>query len=191
MGKKGDTNRQKIVEAADRLFYRRGYNQTSFQDISDETGIPRGNFYYYFKTKDEILDAVIESRLNELVSWLEHCDTVTDDPREKLLLFTDILNNNEQDILQQGCPIGTLSSELAKDSTFLQEKSGQAFILFRDWAKAQFDALGIADSVSLAMDLLARMQGVTVLACAFKDQSFIRRSHQELRDWIVSKTMTG
>ena len=48
MGTKGEGNRQRIIEAADNLFYRRGYNQTSFQDISDATGIPRGNFYYYF-----------------------------------------------------------------------------------------------------------------------------------------------
>ena len=44
MGTKGTTNRQRIVEAADRLFYVRGYNQTSFSDISDATGLPRGNY---------------------------------------------------------------------------------------------------------------------------------------------------
>ena len=41
MGTKGEGNRQRIIEAADGLFYRRGYNQTSFQDISEATGIPR------------------------------------------------------------------------------------------------------------------------------------------------------
>ena len=52
MMKQQSTNsKEKIVLAADQLFYVRGYNQTSFSDIADETGIPRGNFYYYFKTK--------------------------------------------------------------------------------------------------------------------------------------------
>lgn len=51
MGRKGENNRQRIIDAAENLFYRRGYNQTSFQDISDATDIPRGNFYYYYKTK--------------------------------------------------------------------------------------------------------------------------------------------
>ena len=55
MGTKGENNRARIIEAADELFYKRGYNQTSFSDIADITGIPRGNFYYYFKTKEGIL----------------------------------------------------------------------------------------------------------------------------------------
>ena len=72
MGIKGEGNRQRIIDAANDLFYRRGYNQTSFQDISDATGIPRGNFYYYFKTKDEILDAVVSSRIAELADMLKN-----------------------------------------------------------------------------------------------------------------------
>ena len=74
MGTKGSANRQRIVEAADHLFYSRGYNQTSFSDISDETGIPRGNFYYYFKTKEDILAAVVESRLADFKQLLSHCE---------------------------------------------------------------------------------------------------------------------
>ena len=57
------TTRDHIVEAADRLFYRRGYEHTSFSDIADVVQISRGNFYYHFKSKDEILDAVITARL--------------------------------------------------------------------------------------------------------------------------------
>lgn len=57
------TTREQIVEAADRLFYEHGYARTSFADIAGAVQISRGNFYYHFKTKDEILDAVIALRL--------------------------------------------------------------------------------------------------------------------------------
>ena len=57
------TTRDHIVEAADRLFYRQGYEHTSFADIADAVQISRGNFYYHFESKDEILDAVIGARL--------------------------------------------------------------------------------------------------------------------------------
>ena len=189
MGTKGEGNRQRIIEAADSLFYKRGYNQTSFQDISEATGIPRGNFYYYFKTKDEILDAVVNSRVSELTAILGHAEAETDDPRERLMLFTNMLEYRRDDVLQSGCPIGSLSSELAKDEPALQEKSRQAFVLLRDWAKHQFDVLGCANADNLAMDLLAKLQGVSVIACAFKDVDYIKRSHQELKDWINSKTL--
>ncbi len=184
MGTKGEGNRQRIIDAADSLFYRRGYNQTSFQDISDATGIPRGNFYYYFKTKDEILEAVVNARIDEINVMLNRCESETDDPRERLLLFTNMLEYNSDAMLQSGCPIGTLSSELAKESGSLHDKSRQAFVQMRDWIRRQFESLGQANADELAMDLLARLQGTSVMACAFKDADFIARSHQELKDWI-------
>ena len=190
MGTKGEGNRQRIINAADSLFYRRGYNQTSFQDISDATGIPRGNFYYYFKTKDEILNAVVNTRITGLTTMLNQCEAKSDDPRERLLAFSNMLDDLSDDIIQSGCPIGSLTSELAKDEAELHEVARQAFTLLRDWLKQQFLALGLSHADDLAMDLLARLQGVTVMACAFKDKQFIQRSHGEIKDWIKSNTMS-
>ena len=59
----GSSTRGQIVEAADELFYSHGFGQTSFADIAAAVQISRGNFYYHFRTKDEILDAVIDKRL--------------------------------------------------------------------------------------------------------------------------------
>lgn len=189
MGRKGEGNRQRIIDVADNLFYRHGYNQTSFQDISDATGIPRGNFYYYFKTKDEILSAVVNARIAELSRMLKQCEDNSDDARERLLMFSNMLVNNCDDVLQSGCPIGTLNSELAKGDAMSHEKSRQVFVLFRNWLASQFSLLNLDNADDLAMDLLARLQGVTVLACAFKDEAFVQRSHQEIREWISSKTL--
>lgn len=60
-----------IVEAADRLFYQRGFEATSFADIAEALSLSRGNFYYHFKTKDEILAAVIARRLASTSAMLE------------------------------------------------------------------------------------------------------------------------
>ena len=189
MGTKGEGNRQRIIQAADGLFYRRGYNQTSFQDISEATGIPRGNFYYYFKTKEDILNAVVDSRIAELNTMLVQCESESDEARERLILFTDMLDRNREDVLQSGCPIGTLSSELAKDDPALHERARQAFSLLRDWIKKQFESVGVSSADELSMDLLARLQGAAVVACAFKDNDYITRSHQEIKDWINTKTL--
>lgn len=188
MGSKGEGNRQRIIDVSNDLFYRRGYNQTSFQDISDATGIPRGNFYYYFKTKDEILDAVVSSRIDELAEVLKNCETQADDARERLMLFSNMLQHNTDDILESGCQIGTLSSELAKDIPALQDKSREAFVLLRDWLQQQFEALNLNNATDLSMDLLSKLQGVSVLGCAFKDEAYIARSHLEIKDWIKVQT---
>lgn len=189
MGNKGENNRQRIVAAADLLFYRRGYNQTSFRDISEETGIPRGNFYYYFKTKEEILGAVVDARVKGFDDMLSQCENSTHDPRKRILCFTDMLSDLEDNVIQVGCPIGTLSSELAKDDECYHDVSRAVFVLIRKWLATQFGELGAADSDEKAMDLLARMQGITVMACAFDDRQFLRRSLTEIKAWINRQTL--
>ena len=184
MGSKGENNRQLIVEAADQLFYRRGYHQTSFRDIADATGIPRGNFYYYFKTKDEILNAVVEARVEVWGEMLQACEQGSDDPRQRLICVSNFLTKFEDNIVVNGCPIGTLCSELAKDEENLQEVSRAVFSLMRKWIAEQFAALNCSNADEKAMDMLARMQGVTVMASAFQDRDFIHRSLAELQNWI-------
>ncbi len=189
MGTKGDNNRARIVEAADQLFYKRGYNQTSFSDIADITGIPRGNFYYYFKTKDEILSAVVDARVKQYQAALNDCDKASDDPRERLLAFADMLSSNEDTIVESGCPIGTLCSELAKGNGTLQSKSREVFEVVRDWLAKQFAELGFDDADDRAMDMLARMQGVSVISSAFKDSAYLKRSINDLKVWINGLTL--
>lgn len=187
MGSKGDNNRHLIIEAADQLFYTRGYHQTSFRDISDATGIPRGNFYYYFKSKDDILNAVVESRVQVWTEILETCERDSSEPRQRIICFSKMLSKFEDSIVLNGCPIGTLSSELAKDEDDLQEISRAVFSLMRSWLTQQFSELNCSDADNKAMDMLARMQGITVMANAFSDRDFIHRSLSELQDWINSQ----
>ncbi len=188
MGNKGENNRQLIVETADQLFYKRGYHQTSFRDIADVTGIPRGNFYYYFKTKDDILNAVVEARLQTYGEILQACEQTASEPRQRLMHFSNMLANFEEDLVQFGCPIGTLCAELAKDRKDLKQVSRAVFVLMRDWLVEQFTALKCVKAEDKATDLLARMQGITVMASVFDDSAFIRRSLVELQEWINEQT---
>lgn len=190
MGSKGASNRQLIVDAADQLFYTRGYHQTSFRDISEATGIPRGNFYYYFKTKDEILNAVIDHRVQVFGDVLNACAKKSGDPRQRLICFSNILTDFEDNIISSGCPIGTLCSELVKSEEDLQEISRAVFTLVRGWLARQFAALNCSNADDKAMDMMARMQGITVMASAFDDHDFMRRSLKDLQAWINSQTLS-
>jgi TetR/AcrR family transcriptional regulator, transcriptional repressor for nem operon len=190
MGTKGENNRTRIIEAADQLFYKHGYNQTSFSDIADVTGIPRGNFYYYFKTKDDILAAVVEARIRQYQEALASCDIATENPAERLHAFLDIMAGSEGSVVDTGCPIGSLCVELAKDTEALQSKSREVFVLLRDWMSRQFEEIGLADAHDKAMDLLSRMQGIAVVACAFKDGAYLNRSVGDLKNWINSLALS-
>jgi AcrR family transcriptional regulator len=183
------TTRDYIVEAADRLFYRQGYEHTSFADIADVVRISRGNFYYHFKSKDEILDAVIAVRLARTRKMLEQWEIGGKEPADRIRSFIHILMANRADIKRYGCPVGTLCSELAKLNHGSQAEANRLFTLFRTWLCRQFTLLGRkADADALAMHLLARSQGVATLANAFQDEKFIKQEVKQLYDWLSSCT---
>jgi len=183
--RKGQEFRQHIVETANRLFYQRGYNQTSFSDIADAAEIPRGNFYYYFKTKDEILDAVVDYRLDGMRAMLAEWEASIPEPADRLKRYVQILLNEEQDILRYGCPMGSLTVELSKTQLVLQSRSQEMFALFFEWLKSQFQALGCGRaSRDNALHLLAATQGVSLIVNAFEDSAFLRKEAAHLKQWI-------
>jgi len=181
------TTRDHIIEAADRLFYRQGYEHTSFSDIADAVQISRGNFYYHFKSKDEILDAVIDTRVANTRKMLEQWEIEGERPADRIRSFIHILIANRADIKRYGCPVGTLCTELAKLNHASQAEANKLFALFRTWLRRQFTMLGReADADALAMHLLARSQGVAMLANAFHDEKFIRNEVKQMCDWLGS-----
>lgn len=183
------STRDYIVEAADRLFYRNGYEHTSFAAIADAVNISRGNFYYYFKTKDEILDAVIAVRLAATRGMLDTWERNASTPVERIRSFVHILITNRADIKQFGCPVGTLNLELVKLGHDARSDASSLFTLFRTWLRRQFTLLGCKDDADiLAMHVLAMSQGVATLAATFHDDKFIDREVQRMDDWLAELT---
>ena len=68
--KKGDLRRAQILDAAEKLFFEKGYDRTSVQDILDALGMSKGGFYHYFDAKDAVLRAVSERRAERRFSRL-------------------------------------------------------------------------------------------------------------------------
>lgn len=66
-----DVRRNEILDTAQRLFYSRGYGQTSVQDIIDEIGIAKGTFYHHFGSKSELLDALIARMVDQSMGFIE------------------------------------------------------------------------------------------------------------------------
>jgi len=179
------TTRDHIIEAADQLFYRQGFEHTSFSNIADAVQISRGNFYHHFKSKDEILDAVINVRLANTQMMLEKWEIEGKTPEDRIRNFINILIANKAKIKQYGCPVGTLCTELAKLNHASQSEANSLFTLFRTWLRRQFTLLGHeSDADELAMHLLARSQGVAMLANAFHDEKFIKNEVQQMNNWL-------
>lgn len=190
---KAISNRSRIIDAANALFYHRGYNQTSFHEIADATGIPKGNFYYYFRSKDDLLRAVIEDRIARIAVMLAEWDTLFPDPRARLVRYVQMLVANCDELMRYGCPLGSLNAELGKTQPALKAQAARLFDVLVEWLGRQFQGLGFneARARALALTMAARSQGVSVIANVYENEDFVREEAVALERWIASLTPTA
>lgn len=184
MGHKGQVLRQKIVAAADQLFYQQGYENTSFSDIAAAVEISRGNFYYHFKSKDEILSAVLDFRVTDYKKTLATWEKEYSDPKQRILLYLNVITANQDSIKKHGCPSGSLCTELAKVRHTMLQDANQIMSLSRDWLTLQFEQLGHTNASHLAMHLLARLQGISTITNVFEDNDFLCEEIKNLVQWL-------
>ena len=175
--------REHIVRAADELFYQQGFDHTSFADIAKAVNISRGNFYHHFKTKDDILDAVIKRRLDNTQQMLEQWEEGCASPEERIKCYMKILLTNWTKIKNYGCPVGTLCTELAKLNHGSKTLAKKVFTLFRSWLRRQFSLLGHGKEADvLALHVLAWSQGVATMGNAFNDHSYVKQEVARMCD---------
>jgi AcrR family transcriptional regulator len=177
-------NRTRLLQAAEKVTYRYGFGPAALADIAKNARVPLGNVYYYFKTKDEIGDAIIDLRVSRFRRLLRELNKA-DSPKERLCGFVQIKIKNRETLARSGCPVGTLCSELHKHGGAVAKKSTVLFAEALAWMEAQFKALGKgSDSRGLAVHLLSATQGVSVLAHTFHDPGMIAIEAARLKEWI-------
>lgn len=179
--------RQTIVQAADTLFYERGFEHTSFADIAEAVQISRGNFYYHFRTKDDILQAVIAARMERTRAMLAQWEEELNQPAQRIARFVEILIRNQNKIMRFGCPVGSLCMELTKLEHLAKPGADGILDLFRGWLVEQFSLMGRRrDADELALRLLAQTQGVALMAQTLNDATLIHREVDQMIRWIKS-----
>ena len=176
--------RQKLVEAAVALAYRQGYRKTTLADIAEASGVPLGNVYYYFKSKDDIGDAVLGHREGQFEAMRATLDRLPT-PKARLLAFIDMTVANAANVAERGCPMGSLCAELLKEGGELAERSNALFARPMAWMEQQFVALGHPDTASnLALQLQSSLQGASLMTQSFRDPTLLGREGARLVAWI-------
>jgi len=89
--------RTRLIETATNLAYGRGFRETSLADIAEAARVPVGNVYYYFKTKEELAEAVVERLLEEFRAARAEWDRLGA-PKERLLAFVSGIQANRSDL---------------------------------------------------------------------------------------------
>src|SRR6266478_3041390 len=184
MGKPQTDKRTRLIETAMSLAYRNGFRETSLADIAEAAHVPVGNVYYYFKTKEELGEAVVERRLAQFRELREEMDRLSS-PKERLFAFVESIHRNRQRLARGGCPLGGLCSELHKEGGALAKKSATLFTEPIGWLEKQFRAAGHAeDSRELAMHLFSAFQGMAGVAHGANDPEVVVMEVRRLKNWI-------
>jgi TetR/AcrR family transcriptional regulator, transcriptional repressor for nem operon len=172
------------------MLHAQGVERTTLADIAEAAEVPVGNVYYYFKTKDELVESVIASHLEDLQAALVSLEQHRT-PKARLKALVRMLMEQADLLAQSGCPHGSLCSELDKRDDPSALSCSRLLSAPIDWAEAQFRAMGRRDARDLAVGMMASYQGIALLTNAFRDPELMIREGRRLERWIDSLSSRG
>jgi TetR/AcrR family transcriptional regulator, transcriptional repressor for nem operon len=177
--------RQRLVEGARLVLHRQGVEKTTIADIAQAADVPVGNVYYYFKTKDELVQAAIDAQAQDIKTKLASFDRHRS-PKARLKAFVRSITDQREVAALYGCPHGTLCSELGKRDDDRERAPAILMQLFIDWAEQQFRSMGRRDAHDLAVAIIASYQGIMLLTNTLREPELISREARRLDRWIDS-----
>jgi TetR/AcrR family transcriptional regulator, transcriptional repressor for nem operon len=175
--------RERLVEGARDLLYEQGVQRTTLAQIAERADVPAGNVYYYYKTFDELVGAVIAWRVAQIRQVLGDLDRRAN-PKTRLKALAATWVDAAPQVTEHGCPIGSLACELSKDDDELSAQGGQMIRELLDWMERQFRELGRRDARELAVTMLGAIQGAALLANTLRDEAMFHREIRRIRRWV-------
>lgn len=194
--REGRSTRETVIECASKLMRLHGYQKTSLDDVLRDSGVGKGNFYHYFKSKEELGHAILDQLVAEFLDrTLEPCfaDTAAN-PVAQIRCFLDrVLDAQRGRNCVGGCPLGNLASELSDVHEGFRTRLAALFGAWRDrLTRALNDArargLVTADCTpdTVAQFLVASLEGAILLAKVTKDISTLEGSIGEMKRYLAS-----
>jgi len=172
--------RQRLTAAAARVLHEQGVERTTIADIARAADVPTGNVYYYFKTKDELVEAALSEHTQHLETLTSRLDQLPD-PRERLKGLVAAWISGRDTAARYGCPTGTLAVEVDKrDEGGLDLAVGQVIRVLLDWVERQYRELGVPDPEGRALALVGAYQGMSLLSNALRDPEIMTREGARL-----------
>ncbi len=134
---KAIATREKILRTTDELFYLHGYNATGLDLIIKTAGVTKGNFYYYFKSKEALAVETLEWHFTKVTLEIQQAlsgETLT--ARETLFSILNVIKERQKSQHQEGhicgCFFGNFTLELSSGSPTIRNKLDEIFSRYRD-----------------------------------------------------------
>ncbi len=191
----GRSTREVIVRAARRLMQLQGYQATSLDDVLRESGVGKGNFYHYFRSKESLGHAILDDLVGAFLErTLEPCFADPGGrPLAQIRCFLDrLLALQRERNCVGGCALGNLASELSDVHEGFRERLAGIFSAWRArLTQALVDAQRAGEiepgcsPETVAHFLVASLEGAILLTKVSKDIRVMEQCVGELKRYLA------
>ncbi|WP_281248924.1 TetR/AcrR family transcriptional regulator [Bacillus alkalicellulosilyticus] len=174
------SSKDKIIDTASRLFQRQGYHATGLNQITQESGAPKGSLYYYFPNGKEELASVAVGRTVDLVAKrIQDGLKRYDDPIEAIQQFIfNLATEFEEDFeKKQGLPVASVALETAHTSEVIRQRCQQAYEKWHDIFAQKLIEGGVEQEKATELGLVinAMIEGAFIIVITKKDSEPLRQ----------------
>lgn len=167
--------RDRILDAANRLFYGEGIRSVSVDAVAEKAGVTKRTLYYHFKSKDELIAAYLESRdqpnLALFAKWFDEADGPLANKVEAMFLN---VGKSARHPKWKGCGFLRTAAELANMPGHPAVKIGAAHKKkFEAWLSDMFYADGLNNAPLLARQIVLLMDGAFSTMLVHRDPAYI------------------
>jgi len=173
IGRTADTAKDRVLNAATELFCHHGFAFTGVDTIAQAAGTAKSTLYAHFKSKENLIDAVLEREGAAWRSWFfSRLGSIPGTPDKKLLAVFDILQEWFEDPEFYGCPFINAIGEATSGNENLRAAAKAHKSHINLWIRAQAMELGHKDPEDLVRKMTVLIDGAIVAAQVTRDPSF-------------------
>lgn len=185
--------KERILDAANHLFYAEGIRAVSVDAISAKAGITKKTLYYHFKSKDDLIEAYLVSRdqpnLDQFRKWFDEAEGTLPDKVEAIFMN---LANSARHPKWKGCGFLRTAAELANMPGHPAMKVGAAHKKkFETWLATEFHDRGTSNPQELARYIVLLMDGAFSTVLIHRDPTYIESAGSAAKEMVSKEFKSG
>jgi TetR/AcrR family transcriptional repressor of nem operon len=191
----GRTTRDALVVAARRLMEVRGYQNTSLDDVLRESGVGKGNFYYHFRSKEDLGHAILDQIIGSFLErTLEPCFSDFEGHRMNQIrcFLTRVLEYQRERKCVGGCAMGNLASELSDVHEGFRARLASVFTAWQERltlvlreAQTRGELVAGCQPEGVAHFLVAALEGSILLSKVTKNIGVMEQCVTEIERYLA------
>lgn len=164
-----EATRQKILIAAQELFYERGVHAVGVNEVAERSGASKLSIYRYFESKEGLIAAAVRARSDRVHHWLVRRTETVPPGRERVIAVFDLLLEWYGEVGYRGCAVMNAATDTRGGRPDVRALAAAHLARYRTFLADQLRAAGVGEPAALARRLLVLIEGATVISAVDGD----------------------